>query len=380
MRTLTIALCLTLTASTCVVAQEVNDAAASLTSHGADPGFLPFYTSAQGSMALEVGGASNSLFALLLGQRAATSLCPPILNGECLELEMGLASIPLTVLFDGFAGSLFGRLDSSGEADFAFPATLFNNQSPAFQALVQDATNPPINISFSAACDFEVSNASVFQGDDSFIEYFFPSGGPYHLYGESFTSITVSTNGWIKFGGGCNFSDLSESTADLFAGTIGGAPGGDAIVAALWDDLDMGNSASQQVRIQESQTSSGPQISVRWINADLFPSTPIGSIEVTIKSTGTIEIDHTNLTSTLTGIVGISSGENSGGTTISSHDFYNAGSAPNSFSSFSFKNTIYRNYNSFPDTPSPLYTLCFQPQNAFGAYNMNGVIIVQACL
>lgn len=373
-------LCFALMASLSLSAQETNDASASLTSHGSDPGNNPFFSSAQGSMVLEVGGASGSLFSLLVGDRAVGALCPPLLNGECLDLAVGQASIPLLIIVDGFGGSPFGMLDSSGGADFALPAAGLDGLTPAFQALVQDPTNPPININFSAACEFDISNVATFQGDDVFVEYYFPSGVSYEFYGQSFSSITVSTNGWVKFGTGCTFSDFSESTPDLLSGTIGGAPGGDPVIAVLWNDIDMGNNPSQEVRIQEVQAGSGFEVRVSWINAELFPATALGTFKVTLKSSGTVEIDHHSV-NTVSGIVGLSSGENAGGTTVVSHDFYNGGFPPNAFNGAGFRNTIYRNYNVFGnEAPSSLYTLCFQPQNAFGLYDLAGVFLLQSCL
>ena len=147
-------------------------------------------------------------------------------------------------------------------------------------------------------------------------------------------------------------------------------------------DLDMGNSPTQEVRIREFPTASGFEVRVSWVNAEYFPSTPIGSLEVTIKSSGTVEIDHTGINIDLgRGITGLSSGENAGGTTVTAHDFYSGGLAPNAFSSSSFRDTIYQNFNgTAPETPSNLYTLCFQPQNPFGSYDMAGVFITQSCL
>ncbi len=295
---------------------EVNDAGGFLISGGQDPTpAQPFLRTVNGSMDFTVGGGPSLPFALMAGPLAPTSLTDPLLSGEWYDLQP-LAAI---LLVDGFGGggvlpSFISQLNGLGEASFAFPlSTAANGVEIAFQGIVQDATLSPLFLNFTAAADFLVTTAVAVTGDDVVMNYPIPSGS-ITLFGQTYGTLSVSTNGWIQFGGGAPFADPTESTSEFLTGTPGGALPG-PVVAVLWEDLDVGNDPTQAMIVEELMPS---MIRVTWQNADYYPSTPAGTVQCTLDFTGTephFQMDFTGYqaaTPPFEGLVGLSLGAGTG--------------------------------------------------------------------
>ncbi len=295
---------------------EVNDAGGSLTSGGQDPvPGQPFLRTVNGSIDFTVGGGPSLPFALMAGPLAQTSFSDPLLSGEWYDLQP-LAAI---LLVDGFGGggvlpSFISQLNGLGEAGFVFPlSAAANGVEIAFQGIVQDPTIPPLFLNFTAAADFLVTTAVAVTGDDVVMDYTIPSGG-LTLFGQTYGTLSVSTNGWIHFGGGAVFADPTESTAEFLTGTPGGALPG-PVIAVLWEDLDVGNGPTQAMIVEELVPG---MIRVTWQNADYFPSTSLGTIRCTLDFTGTephVQMDYTGYqiaTAPFEGLVGVSLGQGGG--------------------------------------------------------------------
>ena len=135
--------------------------------------------------------------------------------------------------------------------------------------------------------------------------------------------------------------------------------GGDPVIAAMWNDLDLGNDpASQEVRVQRGPDRFGS----REFRVTLAQRRPLSGdgrsapCDLTIKSNGE---PSRSITPASARRSPAASSVVSSGRERRRHDDHDprllqrGHGAPNSFfSSSSFRNTIYRNYNIFSDSPS----------------------------
>ncbi len=309
-----IALCLILAP---VTAQQLepNTPGGFLQVNGVDPTpGTPFLVTPNGTMNFEVGGNANAGYSLVVGQLATTSITDPLLNGQFFDIDLNTAAL----VGDGIGGTNTGLpanlffLNSNGVSPWSIPTNPgLLGQRLAFQAVVFDPAQPPLNLNITAAAEFDVQNVTVLTGDDSFVSFSLLQ--PYPLYGQTYNQCFISTNGWIKFGGAPFFSDLSESSQDFLSGNVGGAGAGSGpVVAPLWEDLDMGNgNPGQQVIINESVPG---LLTVTWQNGDYFPSTPFGTVIATVDVTAGIPqitldyLGYNAMTPPTEGIVGVSDG------------------------------------------------------------------------
>lgn len=287
---------------------------------------IPLY-SAQSASIVTSGGPSLP-YTLFLGNLAPASIN---FGGEFLDIDLLTATTYVDGLnfgFGGFLPSILGVLDTNGQAslDIAMNPNAVGLQV-AMQGAVLDASTA-VGINITGAPEFQVipgNLAATIVGDD--IGQYVSLLTPINLYGNATSSVYVSTNGWVSLSQNCTFSDLAESSADVIAGTIGGAPAGDApVVCALWDDLDMGNGImGQELTVFESPTG---QVTFTWNNADEFPTTPIGTFGFTIDNLAdTVTFDYSGYTGAqIDGIVGITDGGWTGFSTPVEWDLVAAGS------------------------------------------------------
>ncbi len=294
---------------------EPNSPGGSLRSNGADPTpTVPFLVDPNSSMDFEVGGNAGSPYGLVAGQLATQSITSPLLNGQFFDLDVATA----TLIGDGISGGSTGlptnlfALNGTGGANWSIPANAgLLGQQLAFQAVVSDPGQPPLNLNITAAVEFDFQSVSILIGDDTLTGITLLQ--PYAFYGQTYTQCWISTNGWIKFGGAPTHSDLAESTPNFLSGNIGNSGAGTGpIVAALWEDLDMGNgNPGQQVIIAESTPGF---LTVTWQNGDYWPSTPFGTISATIDVTAGVPqitlnfMGYTAAAPPTEGLVGISDG------------------------------------------------------------------------
>ncbi|MCA9323449.1 MAG: hypothetical protein KDB53_22125, partial [Planctomycetes bacterium] len=303
---------------------EVNTPAGSLQSQFVDPTpGVPFNPTLNGSIQMNLGGAAGQPFALVVGQLATTSTPIPF-TIEFFDLNMSGAALVTNGFGAGGALPFYlSFMNNSGTAAFSFPVNpVANGQPVAFQSIVGDPTASPIMIALSAAAEFVAMQPTSLSQDDAFLNISIPSG-PIMFNGQSFGSIDIHTNGFIKFGGTSTFGDLGNNSTSMINGTMGGSPGGPAI-AVLWDDIDVGNNATQSVAFAEPVPGI---ITVTWNNADYFPSTPIGTFSCTIDSLAfgpgfpmiTFDYSMANMGGRQDGIVGVTAG-NAGIATTAEHN------------------------------------------------------------
>ena len=262
--------------------------------NGANPSLgTPFsvYSVAGEPIAFQVGGGGNQPFVLAMGQLATLSTIYPALGGQALDLDQSSVAI----VGDGIGGSgvlpasLF-QTSPAGTAPFIFPTSpAFVGLTIALQAIVSDPA-APLGLNFTAAAAFTGSNALIFRGNDIVQEFVIPSG-PYTFYGNVFTSVDVSSNGWVRFGGATSFSSGSfPIPAALINGQLGGgtfvggplqglsSPG----IAALWADLDF---SSPGAEISVAETSPGV-LTIDWTNAEAAgTNTLVGSFRCSVDTT-----------------------------------------------------------------------------------------------
>ena len=299
---------MTRTFATCVLsllligsamAQETNDAGGSMTSNSIDPdATCPFAVT--DTIDFEVGGNANSGFILLIGTFSPGSL---LIGSEPIDLD---TSASISILGDGigntsaFPGQFFNT-GANASSNWSVPSGTADIATGfALQSIVSDPGSAPFPLNTTAAPQFQEGNPffvpgattvppspnAVLTGDDAFQTYSFLGSG-FTLYGTTYTECTISTNGWIKFGGTVTSADLGSSSADFISGDVGGA-GVDSgpCIAPLWEDLDMGNNPGQGVYVTEDTMTNSVQFV--WFEGDYFSATSFGTVSCTITEAGGI--------------------------------------------------------------------------------------------
>ena len=185
----------------------------------------------------------------------------------------------------------------------------------AAQCVILDGTGP-LGLALSQAVQINApgSQVSTFSGDDD--HQVFNLANPIVFYGQVFSSVAVSTNGWIKFGSSVTHDDASPSANDFVNGTMGGitqAPG----IAVLWADLNMANRPTSMVQVTEDYV--GNTLQVDWIDGDYFwPTITFGNVTCIIDTSGStgvpvrVTLDYTAYVATSPpsdGITGVSAGD-----------------------------------------------------------------------
>ena len=172
----------------------------------------------------------------------------------------------------------------------------------------------------SQGCQMDVATSSttILQGDDALLNI--PLNNPLLFAGQTFSSIDVSTNGWVKMGANATSNDLSENADDFVNGMMGlgtAAPG----VAIIWEDVDMGNRPTSMVQITEDLSG---QITIAYIDADYFSSTPFGNVTCTIYPNfllavpTRVTLDYSGYTAAvppMEGLIGVTNGTGATGAT-----------------------------------------------------------------
>ncbi len=107
------------------------------------------------------------------------------------------------------------------------------------------------------------------------------------FYGNLYTDIVISTNGWVSF--------LSQTNSYFSNSTIPTAANPNAIVAVEWDDLD-GGTVGHCYYYYDSVNN---QFIVAWVNWPYYPDpTAPHDLEVILKDNGDIITQYGNITGT----------------------------------------------------------------------------------
>jgi hypothetical protein len=134
--------------------------------------------------------------------------------------------------------------------------------------------------------------AMGWQADDAMYHLSLPWA--FNFYGTDYTSVKVSTNGFLDFVS--SNSDFSNSTSELI---------GNVRVAPLWDDLRTDQGGDIYVN-----TSDPDAVHIRWQGQTYSGARPV-DFSVTLYRDGAIRFDYHTTTTSLTPTVGISSGDGS---------------------------------------------------------------------
>jgi len=134
--------------------------------------------------------------------------------------------------------------------------------------------------------------AQNWRGINTYFNYTLPFS--FAFYGKTYTTVSVSTNGYLQFAGPDYAGDGSNPSAKLLS---------DARIAPLWASL-VTNQTGDDIYVN---TSVANQVTIRWAAANTADSSLV-NFAVTLYSSGSIQFyygaGNTNLTST----VGISAG------------------------------------------------------------------------
>ena len=320
MRFLSAGLVLLALTSASIAQLELNDAGASMTSAGVAPtSGAPFMVAQGQSVDFEVSGGTVEGYILLQGD-----FTDPGTNIAAISQVLNLNNVAIIgdgIGNTGVAPQLFVT-GANGSSDWSFPVNA-GQAGLAFglQAIVADQALAPFFLNFSAAAEFSITGAFqtdltsqlVGSADDGYANYAF-AGGPYNFYGQAYTQISVSTNGWISFAGDVTGNDLSETIPELLMGTVGlPATANQPVVAMLWEDLDLGNNINGPQALTVTEDVATQMVTVTWQNVDYFPSDLVGTVSTIFDfANGTVVLDYSGyvaVTPPNEGIIGVSDGD-----------------------------------------------------------------------
>ncbi|MFN2482174.1 MAG: S8 family serine peptidase [Pyrinomonadaceae bacterium] len=174
-----------------------------------------------------------------------------------------------------------------------------------------------------------------FHADDDYFNVALPAGFSFPFFGQSATSVVVSSNGTLYFQplstlppanpDNDQFADSGSSTAQLE---------GFRMIAGLWDDLrtDCTTSGSGSPCDVYVNTSDPNKVIFRW-EARVFNSTPDAGasvqFEIELNRDGTIRTRYGAGNTGIRPVVGIGAGEQGGSYVITSHTYPNVTSLTN---------------------------------------------------
>jgi hypothetical protein len=313
---------------------EANDSGGSFQSQGVSPlAGQPFRVPIGSTIDFTVSGNAVAPYILLTGVLATSSLQIPALNNQYVDLDIN----SVFVLGDaiGFSGALpayYFVTNPAGVSDWSFPAnSILDGVTLAFQAIVADPALPPLNLNLTAAGAFSISSDLFIEGDDNSGVFTIPSG-PYTMYGQQFSEITICTNGWMLFGQ--NYSSASfQNNFDFLNGDPGYVFQPGPLVCADWHDQITEYLPFSYTRAHEDIATR--TLTVQWINGAYYPNFggPYwGNITLIIQQGGGLPIvtfDYTAFAPApaplARGIVGISAA-NLGPGSVIEQDLVTAGS------------------------------------------------------
>ncbi|MFM8289704.1 MAG: beta strand repeat-containing protein, partial [Planctomycetaceae bacterium] len=137
--------------------------------------------------------------------------------------------------------------------------------------------------------------AQNWRSNGTYWNYTFPTGFSFPYYGTNHTSVSVSTEGFLYFGGSLGLGDGANSTAKLQANRI---------IAPLWDNLRT-NATGDDIFIN---TATAGQITFRWNATNEADGSDV-NFAVTLVNDGTVRFHYGTGNTNLSPTVGLSRGD-----------------------------------------------------------------------
>jgi subtilisin family serine protease len=160
----------------------------------------------------------------------------------------------------------------------------------------------PYTLALSAPSSFTpIAGTSLVTGDDKYVSRDLPFAFPF--YGVNRTSLTVSTNGVLYFS---TPPRRTNGDADDLPSSVLGMPG-QAMIAGLWDDIDINPSVRPDSGIFIRQADAS-HIIFRWQGVTFQTPRVNVNFEIELRSDGTIQIRYGDNPRVFP-VVGISGGE-----------------------------------------------------------------------
>ena len=181
-------------------------------------------------------------------------------------------------------------------------------------------SNDPYVISEGGAVALSSGGARVdLNGDDRYADFLLPNGFAFPFFGNSYTELTISSNGNLFFSDPPRRQNLQPGNLDD-ADDPPGSPralGGYTMIAGLWEDLDLTDAKRADAGVYVVQPSAN-QLIFRWqgvpCNFDGSVCTggaPI-NFEIELRTDGTIKTRYGSGNTNLLPTVGISGGDQDG--------------------------------------------------------------------
>ena len=294
-----------------VSAQQTNSVYASLAVNqevqgvlGQGPTQSTYYTNS--SVTFSIRGLPFQFIALLTGQYAPGSF----VHDDDLEVDIALDG-NLGVLVNGFTSLNFDHAtDVAGRRDttVVFPGEIYSGDVNGVMQAIVGNPSAPLGYTSSGAVLMRLRSGfrELSLEDDEAVEIPFIDGFGFEFYGQTYTSVWVSANGYLAFGDPRPESYPNETEF------LSGPPR----IAAFYVDLDP-SAGDGATRIHTSQHKVGEdwEFVVSWEGVPEFLD-PLKrhDFSLTLSQNGTIRIDFagTNPPPWVTSIVGISPGEVAG--------------------------------------------------------------------
>ena len=159
-------------------------------------------------------------------------------------------------------------------------------------------------------------------GDDRYVNFPFPAGFTFPFFGQTYNTVTISTNGNLFFEGAPKRINLTPGNLDN-ADDSPGAPkaiGGYKAISGLWEDLDLRTSKRSDAGIYIQQLTNPTRLVFRWqgIPCDFDTELEVCrggapvNFEIELRPDGTIKTRYGSGNTGIIPAVGIGGGDQDG--------------------------------------------------------------------
>ena len=267
-----------------------------------------FHINSQNGRNLNVGwtasgddGANGNASLYQIDFTDGTSGQVSTLKGVIPKNSGSLQSVDIRIPFNHTAGTLTVReFDNAG-----------NEGTPSTLAVgIPSSAANPYTIAVGSSAPLTTGGDRLNpDGDDRYIDYLLPFNFPF--FGQTFTDLTISTNGNLFFSAPPRRINLPPGFLDD-ADDPPGSPralGGYKMIAGLWEDIDLSTSKRADAGVYVTQSAN--QVIFRWQGVPFVGGSPV-NFEVELNSNGVIRSRYGNNDKDLIPTVGIGGGEQDG--------------------------------------------------------------------